>query len=933
MIGMRKYLLGSLSVYLCLVSGLWLMAAAPLRAAEKSAYEKLKERPITDEVFYFLMNDRFADADPSNNRGDEPAPADGKDSRDAVIKHGYEPTQESFYHGGDLRGIEQKLDYLEGLGVTSLWLSPVMKNRPTQPGESPYGVISGYHGYWITDFTRVDPHLGSEVDFKSLIDAAHKRGMKVFIDVIVNHTADLISYRECQDCPYRSRSDFPYAGERLGKKMNPGFVDGDFSEANFAKLKDPNYAYTPFLSQPKMRKVPEWLNDFRYYHNRGNSTFSGENSELGDFFGLDDLFTEHPQVLAGMIEIYAAWIKKYKFDGFRVDTVKHVNIEFWRAFVPAMHEAARQAGLPHFFIFGEVFSADPAILSQYTRQGKMDAVLDFAFQSAAKDVFADGQTPDRLQDLLAQDDLHRIASSPQKMLTFLSNHDIGRLAYFMKNKFKDASEAELLKRLGQAQAFLFLARGIPVLYYGDEQGFIGFGGDKGAREDMFPSRTPSYASIKAIGSSRKPGSDYFDTSHPLYQATSQLAKVYKQHPALRRGEYTAVRDLGPKMLAFKRSLPEEKLDYLVAFNLDESAAQTISYKGMRVIQGGAIQGDKLAIEALSYAIITLPRSPAQQRVAPLFTNLKDKERVSKFFYAELKAPEGATVSFALKTPQDKAFQELYQDFTPPYRAYVEGYPDGTPLQIKATTQTAGSKAQTTLLSVLIDSRPSAITIAYAAASDDSEVFHVSSSGRIAPSQKLAGDKLYRFAWPLDEESQTLYFSRGSGQKRVYAEPFTLNYREHVLPHLKEGVAPELKLYIDAEKNVTLKASPADAAKAPSPLTTPDAQPMAETKLYLRGGMNSWQTKDMLRYAGQGRYELEVELAPGVVDFKFADADWSAASNFGAPFTAAGLTASGASGNLSVAVPAGAGGRYRFELNFLRNASGANLVFPRIERLK
>ena len=128
-------------------------------------------------------------------------------------------------------------------------------------------------------FTTVDPHLGSEEDFKNLVDQAHKRGMKVFIDVITNHTADVISYHGCGECPYRSRADYPYVTEKRGRTLNEGFVDGDLSKENFAKLKDSNFAYSPYVRQdPGKIKKPDWLNDVIYYHNRGNSTFSGENS-------------------------------------------------------------------------------------------------------------------------------------------------------------------------------------------------------------------------------------------------------------------------------------------------------------------------------------------------------------------------------------------------------------------------------------------------------------------------------------------------------------------------------------------------------------------------------------------------------------------------------------------------------------------------------
>ena len=268
------------------------------------------DRPISDEIFYFVMTDPFYNADPANYRGDAKYTPGKEDSRRDIMRHGFYPEDKGFYHGGDFKGIIKKLDYLEGLGVTSLWLSPVQKNQPVQGDGSFNGSSAGYHGYWITDFTTVDPHMGTEEEFKSLVDEAHK--VKVFIDV-TNHTADTISYHGCGACPYRSRAEYPYTRTKHWRVLNEGFVDGDLSKENFAKLKDDNYAYSPYVRKnPGKIKKPDWLNDTIYYHNRGDSTFSGENSLLGDFFGLDDLFTEHPRVVEGMIDIYKEGLPSIK---------------------------------------------------------------------------------------------------------------------------------------------------------------------------------------------------------------------------------------------------------------------------------------------------------------------------------------------------------------------------------------------------------------------------------------------------------------------------------------------------------------------------------------------------------------------------------------------------------------------------------------------
>ena len=133
------------------------------------------------EIVYFLLPDRFNDGNPSNNRG-------GVES-DAPEETGFNPANPDFFHGGDLQGITLKLDYLRDLGATSIWLSPVFRNLVVQKGTRPK---AGYHGYWILDFTDVDPHFGSKGDLQHLITEAKQHGIGTILDVVVNHTADVI---------------------------------------------------------------------------------------------------------------------------------------------------------------------------------------------------------------------------------------------------------------------------------------------------------------------------------------------------------------------------------------------------------------------------------------------------------------------------------------------------------------------------------------------------------------------------------------------------------------------------------------------------------------------------------------------------------------------------------------------------------------------
>jgi glycosidase len=468
------------------------------------------------------------------------------------------------------------LDYIQALGATAIWLGPVFKNKSVQgaPGHE----SAGYHGYWITDFTSVDPHFGSDEDMRNLAEAVHARGMKLYLDIVVNHTADVIAYRECPDggCPYRSRADYPYTrrGGVAGEAINPGFL-GDAApyqtEENFAKLTRPDYAYTPFVPTGQEHiKAPPWLNDPIYYHNRGNSTFRGESSTMGDFFGLDDLMTENPRVVRGFIDIYAAWIDRYAIDGFRIDTAQHVNPEFWQQFVPAMQARAAARGIPHFHIFGEVFTGDfnPAQLARHTRVDGLPAVLDFGFALGVRETVAGSMGTERLAELYADDALYEGGAVGARQLpTFISNHDMGRFGYFVRKAQPGASDEEVLRRVTLAYAMLMTLRGVPVIYYGDEQGFAGTGGDQDAREDMFASKTASYNSEKLIGTPAGAVRESFSQEHPLYRAIAELAKLRSSNAALRGGEQV-VRAYAqtPGIFAVSRLDAKSNAETLIVFN-------------------------------------------------------------------------------------------------------------------------------------------------------------------------------------------------------------------------------------------------------------------------------------------------------------------------------------------------------------------------------
>lgn len=199
-----------------------------------------------------------------------------------------------------------------------------------------------------------------------------------------------------------------------------------------------------------------------------------ESTTYGDFSGLDDLWTERPEVVSGMEKIYEKWVRDFDIDGFRIDTVKHVDLDFWTQWATALDTYAAKHGRDDFFMFGEVYSADTAITSPYVTQGRLDATLDFPFQEAARQYASQGAPASKLAAVLGDDYRYTTdKANAYEQVTFLGNHDMGRIATFLKQDNPKADDAELVKRARLANEVMFLSRGNPVVYYGDEQGFTG----------------------------------------------------------------------------------------------------------------------------------------------------------------------------------------------------------------------------------------------------------------------------------------------------------------------------------------------------------------------------------------------------------------------------------------------------------------------------
>jgi len=556
------------------------------KAAQLAPYS---QRDITDEVFYFVLPDRFYNGDTSNDLG-----AKANDKKRLISRGGFDKRHKGMYHGGDLIGLTEKLPYLDDMGVTAIWLTPVLRNRAVQAD------TAAYHGYWILDFTEIDPHLGSNADLQNFINKAHQRNIKVFFDIIVNHTADVIKYKQCHGsdglgwliktpnngCPYISTSELVQ-----GKHYTTVIPKGD-----------------------EHLRAPDWLNDPIYYHNQGDSTWQGESALNGDFAGLDDLNTEDPKVVQGFIDIYQNIIDEFKPDGFRIDTMKHVDMAFWQKFSPALIEHAKQIGINNFFMFGEVYSAVPNYLSQFTTTGKVQSVLDFAFQNTLVDTLIKQKGTNLLAKLFAQDKAYKDNdSSANELVNFISNHDMGRFAYMLKKDTHNYSEVEKISRLKLASALMFFARGVPVIYYGDEQGFVGDGGDQDSRQDMMPSLVASYNDDDLLATNKTTADNNFDQQHPLYKAFSQYAKLYQQYPALRNGMQETVYATNKSgLFIFTKEISGEKL--LIVTNTSKNKqAVTLAkqYNQYKKVTGNdsdiKVNDNKIVITqpALSFSIYKL----------------------------------------------------------------------------------------------------------------------------------------------------------------------------------------------------------------------------------------------------------------------------------------------------------------------------------------
>lgn len=477
-------------------------------AADFSSLSKpLIRQASSNESIYFVMTDRFENGDPSNDN----AGLSGSSSLS-----GFDPTDPGYWHGGDFKGLTKHVGYIKSMGFTSIWITPPVKQKYIQSGSA------GYHGYWGLDFTTVDPHLGTEADFKEFVKTAHENGLKVIIDVVANHTADVIY--------------------------------NDFG--------------TPavFANEASSKK-PDWLNDINNYHNQGNGS-----GVTGDFYGLDDIATEKPIVVNGWIQVWSDWITKFDIDGLRIDTFKYVEPAFWKKVLPAIKAVALKAGKKDFPIFGEIYDPSPYTTSSYVTSKQVESVLDFPFQKRVTRFAAYGGNTIELAALFNSDDLYTTSTTNASgLITFMGNHDMGRVGYFMRDAVLESDVTGAFERTKLANALLLLLRGSPAIYYGDEKGLAGIGGDKQARQDLFPTKVVDWQTQPRIGSNPIGTASSFDQVHPLETQITELQKIIAANPALRDGTQQVRTSEGDVFVVTRFAKGQE---YFVAFNGSDEAAST-----------------------------------------------------------------------------------------------------------------------------------------------------------------------------------------------------------------------------------------------------------------------------------------------------------------------------------------------------------------------
>ncbi|MGE5273920.1 MAG: alpha-amylase family glycosyl hydrolase [Verrucomicrobiota bacterium] len=650
--------------------------APPLPAEQEALATPGQISSLASQRIYFVMPDRYANGDPANDRGGLTG------SRNAT---GYDPSDIGYFHGGDLKGLAERLQRIRDLGFTALWITPVVKQQTVLSGSA------AYHGYWGLDFTTVDTHLGSDQDFANLVDRAHALGLKVYLDVVVNHTGDVITLSNggtYSDIPFRDCHGTFFRAERY------------VTAKTFPCLAARYMPKVPYVAPgDRHLKRPAWLNDPLNYHDRGNIDFgscSTQCFEQGDFFGLDDLFTEKPNVMKGLAQIYGSWITRFHVDGFRVDTAKHVNAAFFRLWVPRIRVAAKAATTPTDFpIFGEVTLNDAVDLSAYVAERGIPQVLDFPFQQVASAYAAGFSGAKGIARRLENDDYFRLPDGADPAFaTFLGNHDMGRAAQQILSHSPGLSPSALLKHVLLGYDLLYLLRGAPVVVYGDEVGMIGSGGDKAARQDMFPTHVPEWQTETRVGSPPIGSASSFDVAdNPIEAQLRSLSGLRDRYPALSTGA-SVVRHASGAVLVVSRIDASAGTELLAAFNNgggDATVTVPVATPGASWTSefgSGTVTaaGSKVTLTIPGVSAVLLKPSTAIPAVRPPAPVLVAGPDAISSYYSLRATVAGApvTVAFAVRRSGGR-WQRVAVDDSAPFRGFLDPlhYRKGTRLQAVA----------------------------------------------------------------------------------------------------------------------------------------------------------------------------------------------------------------------------------------------------------
>lgn len=660
--------------------------------------------PISDDAFYFVMTDRYRDGDSSNNTGGVLGPPQVT---------GFNPVSDAYFHGGDLVGLtggcdlsdpeDHGLARIRRLGFTAIWITPPFAQRTVQSDSA------AYHGYWFLDLSRPDPHLGTREEFRSFVDCAHRLGMRVFVDVVVNHTADVISYP--QGTEYVSLGRAPYRTAD-GRDFNPWNYTSGLRFPRMAA--DSGFAKTPRID-PRFvaSKVPAELNDAVRYHNRGDIDWSscvGRCEMDGDFSGLDDLMTEDATVVSVLADSYGDWITDFGIDGFRIDTARHVDPYFFGRWLPRIDRTAQRSGKTEFTSFGEVWLDDAAALSEMMLDRGLPSVLDFPWQDATRQ-FAAGQAGAGLMAALFDEDDYYTSplTNAYGLTTFLGNHDMGRIGFFLATQSQDEGAA-LLERTLLAHDLLFLTRGVPVVYYGDEVGMTGSGDgrDRRARQDMGITEVVEWQTEERIGADPIGRRSSFGSPGPIEEHLVQLAELREQHPALAEGSMVT-RLADGDVFAVSRIDRDGRREYVVAFNGGEQEARvdiptSTPSTPWSALMGGPPSGSgssgllAVRVPARSTVVLRAERTlPTPSRPSVKVTSRADFVTGRFRLTARVPGSDPATVTFAAQR-SGRGWEVLGTDDARPYRVFVP--PDTSIAKVAAVvTDSRGQRAASPYLSV------------------------------------------------------------------------------------------------------------------------------------------------------------------------------------------------------------------------------------------